>query len=892
MDGYSGRSQASFDAGRPQMARPSFPPKGSVLVDAYRNDGLDNYDQQKPRYDPMNSDRVQSSSLVDLKDSVQVHLLTETALTDSKQYEILSQEEVDDLKKQCQVMNQRIEQTRSNLAVQSKYRDATKSMSRLYSPTGRGSMPGNRGSGGSEAAREAQAEREAIESKCEELASELFQLEKGIMEPQRRLLEHTAGILQLSHNANKKATTPGNKVSMVNGVPASPESMYTTTNGRNSPNFLDDGFVFDEASLYRSFDTSEILAAQTRPDTIEIPLKSPVRGQNRQLAEETDRLRDENDQLRSQVESLLAEINGMRNQESDPSKMISDTEQKLAMYNNQLREVIVKVDPARNGDYQAPPSGQAEPGELISSHLEYLENGLRAIGDGQGDNPELAGKIQGLGMHIQDVLKNVNPNHPPAPDASTSIDEQLTYLHDSVRSVGDELQRASTMADSEDRERAEKTEAVLRKLWDKIQAGYAEIRQRRKDRRRTRMDKGLEPDEEDMSESDGVDPDETYSLIAFESKIQWLYHKATKLQEQKGVLKRQIKQQRELNSKSDSEKDQQIQQKAEEIENIQGQLHIAEREIDNSRSQLSQALEDLEKAQGGRSEETAAAIEEAMEKLKERNAKIKSLETEKFTMQTRLEVSDANIETITAQIKEARESKETADKAVEEQKATIKGQEEELAQLSGMVAELKMEATLVKAELDAAYGSRKERAAEVAALHNNSESTKMQIRCETLEKELRATVKDLTDVVRQSVESEKKIGELETELDKVKSERANIQNEGSRSDEEFERELKEATQHAEARLEAEIERLRKEKEQLQEQLDGERFKAAPSPLLSPGGSKTSYLTDSYRVGLRAERKKYEEQLKAEQTIRRKIEDELRALKRAQGPGKRPVSQRT
>ncbi|KAI8625869.1 hypothetical protein F5Y19DRAFT_239771 [Xylariaceae sp. FL1651] len=894
MDGYATVRQDVFDAGRPAIPIPSFPPKESVLVESYRQDALNGFEKEKPRINPMNSERIQSSAFVDLKDSVQVHLLTETALFDSKEYVILSEEEVDNLKKQCQILTQRIEQARSNLTIQSKYRDAAVSMTRLYSPTRGGnkrrSLLGNRGSGGNDAAREAEAERDAIQKKCEDLAAELWSLEQRLMEPQRRLLEHTAGILQHAHKMAKKTAIANSKPPLVNGVPASPESMYTTTNGRNSLDFLEDGFVFDEASLYRSFDMTETLGSQSRQNAIEIPLKSPVRGQNKQLVEETEKLREDNEQLRSEVGALLAEVEGLRRQESSQWSLISDTEQKLEKFNAQLREVIVKVDPARNADYSPVPSGPHEPGVMLGSHLDYLESGLLLISDSHSNDVEVSRMLQSLNTQVHDILININPSHPQAPTLSQSIDEQLQYLQESLRTVDDELQRAADTANlkSADKQKSEQSEAVLMGLWDIIQSGYADIRQRKQERRKVRIEKGLEPDEDDLSDGDSIDLNEAYSLPAFSSKIQWLYAQATQLNEQKAVLKRQIKQQRELNSKSDSEKDQQLQDRSDELEEMSAQLHRAEQETDKARAQLSQAFEDLENLQRGRKDE-ATAIEEAQEQLKQRNAKIASLEAEAKDTQARLAATGASIEMITAQLREANEAKDAAEKAVEEKQNIIKAKEQELEQMTGMVAELKMETAMTKAELDGAYGSRKERAAEVAALHNSSESAKLQSRLLSLEQELKATANDLTDVVKQSLESEKKIGELEDELDKVKSERNRIRDEQEKINEDLERRLHEATGDLEERMEAEIARLRKEKEQIQDELDKERLKGG-NGAASPGGtSKTSYLTDSYRVGLRAERKKYEEQLRAEQLLRRKIEDELRALKRAQGPGKSPLS---
>ena len=806
MNGYAHRDQNSFDAGIPQALRPSPTPSRPSTRGLYSHDSSNSFGQ--------NNTRFAQPPLVDLKDSVQVHLLTETAILDSKEFQILAQEEVDALKKRCQALNQRIEQTRSNLAIQSKYRDAAISMSKLYS-TGksdgaRRSLLGGRSHSDSDAAREAEAEREATQKKCDDLAAELRSLEKRAMEPQRRLLEHTAGILQFAHKKSKKPSTPAApKVPLVNGVPASPESMYTTSNGRNSLEPVDDFFIFDQGSLYQSFDQMDLFGPgvpQTNP--LEIPAKSPGREQNRHLTEENEKLRDDNDRLRAQMDALASELDGFRGGGSNQYKLITDTEVKLERLNNQLRQQIMSADPERNENYRAPPSGQLEPGDMIGSHLDYLENGLYTLGES---------------------LSNSNSANNPMGDQSDKI---------------------------------------LIGLWGVIQSGYANIRQQKLERRKARLDKGMEVDEDDVSEGESFDAEEPYSLTAFAARVQWLYGQATGLQEQKGVLKRQIKQQRELNSRSDSEKDEAYRAKVEELEQTQVSLMNTERETDMIRAELSQALEDLNNRQRNHSEE-AGIIDEAQAALRERNQKIAALEANLREVQPRLAAADANIEAITAQLQEVNAAKEAAEQAAEEKQAEaasrqkdIETKQGELTEVTNMVAELKMEAALAKAELDGAYGSRKERAAEAAALYDSGEGAKMKNRIDALEKELRGTAKDLTDVVQQSLEYEKKIRGLEAELDKVTAERARLRDERERNGAELERATREAATDVEERLGAEIARLRRDRETLQDELDNERLKSGNAMPLSPGGApRTSYLTEQYRTGLRAERKKYEEQLR-------------------------------
>ena len=672
----------------------------------------------------------------------------------------------------------------------------------------RRSLLGNRTRADSDAAREAEAEREAIQKKCDDLEAELRSLEKRAMEPQGKLLRHTAGILQHAHKTAKKPNTPP-KVPLINGVPASPESMYTTSNGRNSFDTVDDFFVFDQGSLYTSFDQLGLYGTSApRASPLEIPAKSPGREQTRQLSEEKDKLYLENEQLRAQVQSLTAELNGSGGGTSNSYKLITDTETKLERLNAQLREQIISADPSKQ--LKTPPSGQLEPGDMIGSHLDYLENGIHA--------------------------------------------------------VGESLAKSGTA----DPHTSEQTERILLELWNLIQSGYAKIRQQKLDERKARMQKGLEVDEDDVSESEGIDLDEQYSLIAFSSKVQWLYSQATGLQQQKGVLKRQIKQQRELNSRSDSEKDEAYRAKVEELDRTQEMLIKAENETELVRAELAHTLEDLHNMQQSRSEESSI-IDEAQVALRKRNERIAALEAGSKELQSRIVAAEAEIESLTAQLNESNEAKTAAEKAAQDKQAEVDSKQKEveesqkeLGETMGMVAELKMEAALAKAELDGAYGTRKERAAEAAALHDSSENGKMQNRIAALEKELRGTAKDLTDVVQQSLESEKKIGALEAELDKVTAERARLRNEREVANQELDRRLREASEEAtraEERLTEDINHLRRERERLQEELDNERLRSASMPLSPAGAPRTSFLTEQYRSGLRAERRKYEEYLK-------------------------------
>lgn len=159
---------------------------------------------------------------------------------DSMSYEVLSYEEVEDLKKENKLLSNRIEGTKRKLALEIKLRDAAQSLGRLYNPesprtSGEYGANGHRRSrsffgrnGTTGASNKSDSELAVAQRKCEELAQELWKLERRAQQIHQRLLEHTAGVLQMTHKGLKKP--PKDRTS---------ESVY-------------DGHEFDDRSLYRT----------------------------------------------------------------------------------------------------------------------------------------------------------------------------------------------------------------------------------------------------------------------------------------------------------------------------------------------------------------------------------------------------------------------------------------------------------------------------------------------------------------------------------------------------------------------------------------------------------------------------------------------------------------
>lgn len=776
----------------------------------------------------MNISRANSSPHVDLKDPIQVHLLTETALTDSKQWEILSQEEVDDLKKQMQSLTVRIEQARANLAIQTKYRDAAIAMTKLYHSARRMTVDPK--------AAETQMEREASERRCEELASELFDLEKRIMEPQRRLLQHTAGILQLTHKNASKRNASG-AAPVMNGMPGSPESLYTYSNGRNSLQFPTDDL--DDRSLYFPLDDSD--AGRSPTTDITIPPRSPVRQRTNQL---------------------MGEVEILKKQSTGQLEIITSTEKNLEDLNNRLRELVIQTNPERNANYKSVPPGNAEPGAL-ESQLEYLTEALAAIQEGQQSQQlrvadtvrksdltaasmkQAEERFSSLNRQVHEVITPGNPEHPAPPEATGSgLDEHFSWMDKALPALQIALEKSA--ASSAGKQQAEQIETVLTGLWDIIQSGYADIYRQREARKQVRLGKGLPDDDDDVSADESFDFTEAYSLNAFSAKVQWLFRQATSLKEQKSVLKRQIRQQREMNGRGDGEKDVELRNKVEELQRTKNLLAFSEEnaqqskaEAEQTQKKLDQALADLETLGNAQVANDAASGAATQDQLRERNAKITSLEADTKALQDKLEIVEAQLGGMTEQLAEVDKAKQSSSDEAHRLEEEIKARDEELEQLNMTVVELKTELTIAKAELDGAYGSRSERAAEAAALTKNSAMKDMQLQIEKLKKELAETVKELEGVTKETLASEREKVELEGRLDEATSTRMNLETEMSTL----------------------REKHRAEVTQLKEQLDAEKFKAGPNAAGTGPRAGATMLSEQFRSTMKEERKKFQEELR-------------------------------
>ncbi|OQD94905.1 hypothetical protein PENSOL_c023G11680 [Penicillium solitum] len=379
------------------------PPHGKTLVDGYR-DALDPQHEERSRYNPLNPTHPRSSALLNANDPVAMYLLTETAIGDSTNYEVLSFEEVEELKKEITLLSTRIQGTKRKLALETKLRDAAQSLGRLYSPPSprssgeygaNGGSTSNRmsrgifgRSGASEALDKSDSELAVSQRRCEELAQELWKLEKRSQKISQRLLEHTAGVLQITHKGLKKG--PKN--------PTTSDSTY-------------DDQKFDDRSLYRTTEHLDNFGVNGKIET------NSAAAMNTEAMQATER----------RLEELSERMHDMMIQ-SNPGEFIDPP-------------------PQLSGG-----GGPVNPTSTVDAHLAYIESSMNNIVLHTGEVPPPSAarsiapeaeetwkhQLTAINNQVQTIVDRFgltrSPTLPPPPDAShgDGLEEQLSYLQTGV----------------------------------------------------------------------------------------------------------------------------------------------------------------------------------------------------------------------------------------------------------------------------------------------------------------------------------------------------------------------------------------------------------------------------------------------------------------------------
>ena len=685
----------------------------------------------------------------------------ETALADSHEHEVLSLEEVEELKRELEVTKTRTEAAKRKLKLESKLHDAAQSLNRLYSTKGRkpsgdkatltpkthrrglmssisssGSV-GRRDSSSSDLLNKTDDEMSASTRKCEELAQDIRQSEERAQQLERRLLEHTAGILHMTHRGLEK-----------DGLARSRDGFYSIgfpTSKEESSQALQ-LHDFDSRSLYRPIEPIDEFE-----DDIYDSGNREVNGHGGPLGPALSQ------RLLEQAES------------------IKTTEQKLQDLNERLKSSISHV----NWNSAALPRRQDGIADDVDTELyaqlDQLEGNLDAILNHHSETTHAAErKISTVAKSLGDAntrlysiitrsgqVRGKSVQHPSPPQMyeegfEEGFEEQLDYLGFGLDALTQDIQQLSENADAQS------------------------VRE-------------------------------------------------TALEEQKDNLIRQIQQQRDSSGKGDAQKEVQMSGLQAELELSKTNFGLLEREASGTREELAIVTEQFEaarqdaalkeKEKGMNNDQALVAEREVWKDTEEHllaelqakqdrmaqlqedfqdfqdNAKIAQAE-----LQSQLEESERRMQKAMAEMeaaKAAQANEASLKQLIMDKTEELEKVHNDMQDMESQLVRLQTEATVARAELDGAYGTRAQRAAEFQSnpaleaeldeitARNNSlleeiAALKAQLdvsgnggaelaqHVENLKRELSETIAEYEVMTQASIEFEKEREQLEGMVDSVR----------------------------------------------------------------------------------------------------------------------------
>jgi DNA repair exonuclease SbcCD ATPase subunit len=252
----------------------------------------------------------------------------------------------------------------------------------------------------------------------------------------------------------------------------------------------------------------------------------------------------------------------------------------------------------------------------------------------------------------------------------------------------------------------EEYDDVITGLWDILQSDVA-----------ASPKPAFQEDEDSLPPTPRTPFIESFSLQAFNSRVQNLFDRAQAAKEQQEILRRQIQQQRELNEKGDAERD----------------AHIAD---------LTTKHDALTQEHGVVQQELANYI-------------VKHEATENEASQSRNELMNvmAELEEMKKTMDAKTAEREEVDKKLREQMEVMSKQISDSEELESEVARLKMELVQAQADLDGAYGSREQRKGAQAG------------QVAQLERELSEMTAEFQELTKESIELEKEREQLDALID-------------------------------------------------------------------------------------------------------------------------------
>jgi hypothetical protein len=761
-----------------------------------------------------------------LNDPIQTHLLLQTALGDSGQFEILSFEELEALKREAQSIRARISGLTKKLALETKVRDAAKSLVRLQSTpssSATSSPKFSRTNSGlsKEPQDKAQAEYAEAVKRCEALAKELYSLEQKERAVQTRILQHTAGILQNTHHGFSKNTGQGLPFVPGGGRPDSPASL----DGSNSRALTGEVSAYDalaynlnDSSVYESMldNLSAIGGGHKRQPSGRLSSETTTQ-QREMMMYLASGLED----LNKRVAALLAKTNARKAQQYDQFPEMVDEAvnitfaQRLDKLTQGLEDISLEQDTLKR-DAEVKARGDGEQVAKLQTELQAIvaekvalqksfEDSMSAKSKGAGEQvsklqAELQASVQenlalqkefdriedsmnaqlgDINSELYSILSSGSVNATKAPVDAGPMDS-LAHTKSQVASLRTLVQSSTTALNSK-----RQTDALLEGLWSFILGAEEDLRARKKKEREQlnqKRSQGAQIDSEDEvspDEDDGLGED--FSMQAFNTKVQWLVSQSLYLKEKQSSLRRKVKAHRERADRS--------------LESVAGSEGVKEQLV-KAEGLYATAKEELRDLEG-----RTAQLQKSQD---EKDARIKALQTEIAQAETDARnEAQAEIEVLEQQLQNAQQKASTLEKTLastkqEHEAAALTRQqsdessrknEAELVDLRDEVIRLKTELTIAQAELEGAYGSRSQRAAEMTKAANTEAIKQLEVltarnaelaaqvatfqsgssdREAQLRKELADTLKDFEELTKASVDSEREREELEGAIDKYR----------------------------------------------------------------------------------------------------------------------------
>lgn len=727
-----------------------------------------------------------------LKDPVAMHLLVETALRDSQGFEVLSYEELDALKKEDEILVKRVDGLRRKLTLETKVRDAAKSLQRLYRKT-----PGSQTAATQEAEERAEKDlRDAIR-KVDQISRELYFAEERLKTVQLRLLKHTAGVLQATYGNGHRPQMDG--FNLPGGRPYSPESIKEFDKAADiiltpvdrglpkDPNVNDiDGFLDD-------------LRRNSPPKRLP---KSEVKRREQQ-ALIGKRLED----LNTFVRDIIGQVNPnnvmagleLPKTSMDPVAIDGSIFEQLNFLSRGLDQIKSEQRTIRMSRQVKSP-GLAPPTPTSTRLRTELEDSIKENLALQQEfdlaEERMAQMLEELNVKFVEVLSTSSPKEivPSVPDAEEGPSVQLQFAKDRLNTItrlitvlSEAATRSRNGSASQNSDRTAQYDAVLNGLWQIMQASEDDSRSRKQQERRAILatkQNGADVDSEDEvspDEDDGL-PEE-FSLAAFSTKVQFLISKSAYLKEKQSDLRRRMRQMREMYSQKEESMGSKVSD--EELQQVNDLYATAKEELRDVESRLVKSEDRARTLEQELAEAANVAREQSSTALSNLQAKLSSIELRAASLEN--ELASATQDSNAAQ----QNAKAAEDKA---QKAEV-----ELRELEGEVVRLTTELTICKADLDAAFGSRQERAAEQAKAAESEAAAKLaeasrrndqlvaeleSLRLEeasasesatgasaresALKQELAATLAEFEELTRASVEAEREREDMEQQVDKLR----------------------------------------------------------------------------------------------------------------------------